>query len=292
MFPYPHRSKLAGIVNARATGYTAGHMPIQTDYHLHTPLCQHATGPLEAYVERAIDLDLREIGFSDHNPLPHGYGANVRMTELELDGYVQRVLDLRRQYRGRIEIRLGLELDFVAGLEDYLAQQIARYPWDYVLGAVHYLDPQCQLGAWNRACPYPVDDQYARYFACVRQLARAGLCDIIAHFDVVKRSGRQPSARGLAEIPATLAEIARACICMEINTSGYRHSELTEAQPYPALPIAAQAIELGIPLVVNSDAHAPEQVGLKFSEVENFLRQHGCRQLAEFDRRQRSFYAL
>ena len=267
-------------------------MPIETDYHMHTPLCQHATGPLEDYVERAIELGLRKIGFSDHNPLPHGYGSNVRMAEHELDYYVRRITDMRFQYRGKIEILLGLEMDFVEGLEDYLAEQIARYPFDYIIGAVHYLDPECRFGAWNRECPLPVDEQYAQYFAGVRKLAQAGLCDIIAHFDVVKRSGRQPSARGLAEIPATLAEIARAGICMEINTSGYRHSELTEAQPYPALPIAAQAIELGIPLVVNSDAHAPEQVGLKFSEVENFLRQHGCRQLAEFDRRQRSFYAL
>ena len=292
MFPYPHRSKLAGIVNAPATGYIPAFMPIQTDYHLHTPLCHHATGPLEAYAERAIELGLREIGFSDHNPLPHGYGANVRMTEDELDYYVQRILDLRFQYRGKIEILLGLEMDYVAGLEKYLAQQIARYPFDYILGAVHYLDSECQLNAWSPDCPLPVDEQYARYFTSVRQLARSGLCDIIAHFDVVKRSGRQPTARGLAEIPLTLTEIARAGICLEINTSGYRHSELTEPQPYPTLPVAADANRLGIPLVVNSDSHTPEQVGLAFPVVAEFLTRHGCRQLARFDRRKRSFYAL
>jgi len=65
-----------------------------------------------------------------------------------------------------------------------------------------------------------------------------------------------------------------------------------EPQPYPTLPVAAQALELGIPLVVNSDSHATDHVGFKFSEVENFLRQHGGRQLARFERRQRSFYAL
>ena len=247
---------------------------------------------MEAYIERAIELGLQAFGFSDHNSLPDGRGANVRMQESELDYYVQRVLDLRFQYRGKIEILLGLEMDFIAGQEDYLAQQIARYPFDYVLGAVHYLDPQCQLNAWSPDCPLPVDEQYARYFAGVRQLAQSGLCDIIAHFDVVKRSGRQPAARGLAEIPATLAAIAKAGICMEINTSGYRHSELATPQPYPALPIVAQAIQLGIPLIVNSDAHTPDQVGMRFPEVAEFLRQHGCRQLARFDRRHRSCYTF
>src|SRR6266571_3299183 len=54
-------------------------MPIQCDYHMHTPLCKHAQGPMEAYVERGIELGLREIGFSDHNPLPNRLSNNVRM---------------------------------------------------------------------------------------------------------------------------------------------------------------------------------------------------------------------
>ena len=78
-----------------------------------------AAGPVEAYVERAIQLGLREMGFSDHNPLPHGFGANVRMKESELDYYVNRILELRFNYRGRIDVLLGLEMDFVEGLESY-----------------------------------------------------------------------------------------------------------------------------------------------------------------------------
>src|SRR5436190_16654277 len=83
-------------------------MPIQCDYHMHTPLCQHASGPMEAYIEHGIELGLREIGFSDHNPLPNGLGANVRMTEAELEYYVQRVTDLQFMYRGRIDVKLGI----------------------------------------------------------------------------------------------------------------------------------------------------------------------------------------
>jgi histidinol-phosphatase (PHP family) len=58
------------------------------------------------------------------------------------------------------------------------------------------------------------------------------------------------------------------------------------------LPFVEQAITLGIPLTVNSDAHAPEQVGLKFAEMESSLKKHGCRKLARFDRRKRESYAL
>ena len=63
-------------------------MPILGDYHMHTPRCKHADGPLEAYAEQALHLGLQEIGFSDHSPLPNGMGSNVRMDPGELGAYV------------------------------------------------------------------------------------------------------------------------------------------------------------------------------------------------------------
>jgi len=267
-------------------------MPIQCDYHMHTPLCQHAAGPVEAYVERGIELGLREIGFSDHNPLPHGLGANVRMKESELDDYVNHIQELRFTYRGKIEVRLGLEMDFVDGLEGYLEKQIAAYPWDYIIGSIHYLDRECRIGSWSRKSPLNIEAHYARYFEQMRKLVRSGYCDILAHFDVAKRIGRPPPESSAADIALTLEEIARAGLCMEINTSGYRHTDVAVQEPYPGFPIIEQALALGIPLTVNSDAHAPDQLGFRFGEVEAFLGKKGCRQLARFERRKRVMYEL
>jgi len=267
-------------------------MPIECDYHMHTPLCKHAAGPMEDYVERAIELGLREVGFSDHNPLPNGYGANVRMLESELDYYVNRVQDLRHQYHGKIDVLLGLEMDFVDGLEDYVAAQIAKYPFDYIIGSVHYFDRECQIGSWTRAFPGTADQQWIRYCEQVKKLAHSGLCDIIAHLDVVKRSTKHPGSAGLDAITGALEEIAKAGVCMEINTSGYRHTELGEPQPYPSLAYVEMALKFGIPLTVNSDAHAPSHVGTMFPAIEGFLGKRGCRKLCRFEKRKRSFYAL
>ena len=247
---------------------------------------------MEAYVERAIELGLKEVGFSDHNPLPHGFGANVRMKESELEYYVNRVQELRFVYRGKIDVMLGLEMDFVEGLEDYLAKQITDYPWDYILGSIHYLDPQCRVGSWSKNFPGDTEAHYARYLELIRKLAKSSLCDIISHFDVIKRSGRMPTERTSDDIARTFQEIAQAGVCIEINTSGYRHPELLEPQPYPSLPLVKQALALGIPLTVNSDAHAPEQVGFKFAEMAGFLKLQGCRTLMRFDRRKRTAYDL
>lgn len=267
-------------------------MPIEADHHLHTPLCKHAAGPLEAYVERAIELGLRQVGFADHNPLPDGRGDNVRMAEAELDYYVQRIEELRFRYRGRIEVLLGIELDYIPELEGYLSRQVSQYPWDFVIGAIHYHDPDCRIGSWSEQAPADPRAHLVRYFSLVRQLCRSGLADVIAHLDVPKRAGVVASDWAADELAITLDEIARCGCCLEINTSGYRHVELPQPQPYPAWDIIAQALARGIPLQVNSDAHAPEQVGLMFATVGAMLRRHGCRRLSRFHRRQREDYPL
>lgn len=266
-------------------------MPIQCDYHMHTPLCRHASGPMEAYIEHAIELGLREIGFSDHNPLPRGLAANVRMREDELDYYISRVLDLRFQYRGKIDVLLGLELDYLEGLEGYLEQQVTKYPWDYVIGSIHFLDAECRVGSWPRAFGGSTADLYARYFELMGNLVRSGLCDIIAHFDVPKRAGHR-AEQADDKLRTILDEVKRADLCVEINTSGYRHPELPTPEPYPGLAIVEQLLAHGVPLTVNSDAHAPDQVGLRFGDIESFLRRKGCKRLAKFDQRKRTFYEM
>ncbi len=267
-------------------------MPILADYHMHTPLCRHAAGPMEAYIEHAIHLGLPEIGFSDHNPLPNGLSGHVRMKESELDYYVNEVLRLREEYYGKIDVLLGLEMDYIEGLEAYCEKQIASYPWDYVIGSVHHLDPECRTSSWPKDFTGDIGQLYARYFELVRKLSRSGLCDIIAHFDLPKRTGRLPTERNAEDIAATLQEIARAGLCMEINTSGFRHPELPRPEQYPSLPIIEQVLALGIPLTVNSDAHAPEQVGMKFQEMAELLKRKGCRQLVRYEKRKREMYPL
>jgi histidinol-phosphatase (PHP family) len=237
---------------------------------------------MEEFVERAIERGLKAIGFADHNPLPNGLGANVRMAEAELDDYVQCVLDLRRRYADRIEVLLGLEMDFVEGLEGYLASQVAGHPWDYIIGSIHYLDAECTQISWPKNFTGETAWLYSRYFELVRKMVASGLCDIVAHFDVPKRSGRAHTEHQLGDITLTLKEILRAGLCLEVNTSGYRHPELARPDTYPTRTIIAEAVALGIPLAVNSDAHTPDDVALKFDEMEHLLAKHKDARLVTF----------
>jgi len=53
------------------TGLTFDTFPMTwpADYHMHTPLCRHATGEPTEYAARALQLGLTEIGFTDHSPI-------------------------------------------------------------------------------------------------------------------------------------------------------------------------------------------------------------------------------
>ncbi len=267
-------------------------MPILGDYHMHTPRCKHADGPLEAYAEQALHLGLSEIGFSDHSPLPNGMGSNVRMDPDELTDYVADIHKLRDHYRGDLAVRLGIELDFVEGVESFNEKLLADHPWDYVIGSVHYLDPDCCFPSWPRNYRGDVHALYEKYFEQIRKMARSGLVDVVAHFDVAKRCGTPHGESERAAITATLQEIARAGLAMEINTSGYRHSDLRTREPYPSYDIIQQAVALDIPLLVNSDAHTPTHLCTQFAEVEHRLKSFGCHSLVRFENRRRITYSM
>jgi histidinol-phosphatase (PHP family) len=259
-------------------------MILRTDYHMHTPLCKHAEGPTNAYVEEAIAKGFSAMGFSEHCPLPDGRSAHVRMDEDQLDLYVNEVLRLRDDYFGKMDVRLGIEIDFLEGLESYIEKILAKYPWDYVIGSVHYLDNACTRGSWDKNAK-DIRALYSEYFLLLQKLVCSGLCDIIAHFDLPKRTGFPPTDAERDAISETLREIRSQNLVVEINTSGYRHVELRKPEPYPNFDVISEAISLGIPLCVNSDAHKPGDVGANFGEIERFLRTKTGVKLAEFEQR-------
>lgn len=238
------------------------------DNHLHTPLCKHATGtPLE-YAEAALKAGLRGITFTDHMPMPTWYDADWRMRRDQLDRYVNMVREAQDAYRGRLDIRLGLEADFHPGTERWLEEVLSAHPWDYVIGSVHY------LGAWGFDNPEFKDEYerrdlaalYRHYYVLVEGAARSGFFDAIGHLDLPKKFGhRDPD--GAAALRA-LDTIAVMDVSLDFNTAGWR-KEIGEA--YPAPHLVRAAVERGLTFVLGSDAHRPEEVGSRFEDAREQL---------------------
>ena len=111
------------------------------NYHTHTWRCNHASGSEREYVDNALKAGLRTLGFSDHSPyvFPAGYYSHFRMKMDQLEDYVRCVLDLRREYAGRMEIPLGLELEFYPKFFPELMSILRDYPLDYLLLGQHFV---------------------------------------------------------------------------------------------------------------------------------------------------------
>ncbi|WP_150272301.1 histidinol-phosphatase HisJ [Paenibacillus tepidiphilus] len=266
------------------------------DYHTHHERCGHAVGKLEEYVQRGIELGLQQLGLSDHLPLihvdPDSYYPEMAMPLSELPHYVEECLTLKERYRGVIELKLGLEADYIEGYEEQIKELLSPYPWDYLIGSVHFLGEWDitdfrQVHGWEGR---QVMDVYRQYYAAVQKSAASGLYDIIGHMDVIKRFGYGPqTAEERAEVRElelrTLQTIAVNGIAMELNASGLSKPC---AEMFPAEHVLAEALKLGIPLTLGSDSHDPARLGDGLTEARSLLYRLGFRELAVFEGRTRS----
>lgn len=253
--------------------------PLPADYHLHTPLCKHAVGDPVDLAAAAVALGLPEIGFSDHSPMPEEFD-DWRMLDAELPRYFELVDEARAAYPS-LPIRLGLEVDWLEGGEGWIESLTARAPWDYLIGSVHY------LGEWNfdhpgqiaRFSSFGVEEAWDRYWQLFGNAARSGLFDIMGHPDLIKKFKHRPDGDLRRYYEPAVQACVDAGVAIEINTAGL-FKPVAEMYPAPEfLKLAAQA---GIRLTINSDAHAPEEVGRAFPQALALARDSGFTTLTRF----------
>jgi len=263
-----------------------------TDCHWHTARCGHATGEMDEYVARGEALGLVAAGFSDHLPqyfLPRGErDPGLAMAEEELPRYVAAVRELQEIHPF---LRLGVEADYIPGGERELADILAEYPFDYVIGSVHYLDGW-EFDHPGKKGPYrehDLLDLYHRYFDLVARSAQSGLFDVIAHPDLIKKFGFRPGADLSDLYRETARALARSGVTVEVNTAGLAYPA---AEIYPAPGFLRLCNEYGVPAALGSDAHAPEQVGRWFDRAQRYLREAGYTRLAVFRERKREYVPL
>ena len=116
------------------------------NYHTHTTRCGHAVGEDREYVETAIRRGLKVLGFSDHVPMafPDGRESRFRVPIRQLEEYVTSVLDLRAEYKGDIDVRLGFEAEYYPDLFESMLALIAPIPWSI-----------CSLPSTSTTAPRP-----------------------------------------------------------------------------------------------------------------------------------------
>ena len=260
------------------------------DYHIHTELCGHAVGEPADYVREAVRRGLPEIGFADHMPLLRIRDQHLTMEPDQLPHYVSLVNELRESDCG-ITVRLGIEMDYFPDQMDEIWAAAAGIEFDYVYGAVHYIDgwgfgDSRRLSSYQGRDP---DETYELYFDLFCKAAREGGFDIMAHPDLVKKHGIVSSVP-MDDMYETAARTLRdAGVAIEINTSGLR---MRAVEPYPSLSFLKVCARHGVAVTLGSDAHAPRQVGMGFDIALRMLEKAGITEIATFERRERRMRAI
>ena len=261
-------------------------MPLPPDYHMHTPLCKHASGEPVDYARRALEVGLTEIGFSDHSPMARDDFDDWRMFSSQLDEYVEKVRKAQRDFP-QLSIRLALEVDYVPGHEAWIRDLAARHPWDYFIGSVHYVsddwavDSPFKLSEWKHRGTFEV---WSVYFDRLTQAAESGLFEIIGHADLPKKFGHRPTQDCTPLYERFLTAAKKHDCAIELNTAGLR-KDCREI--YPSRHILEIAFRKGVPITFGSDAHAPEEVGLNFHEAIELAKAAGYDSSLRFAQRSR-----
>jgi histidinol-phosphatase (PHP family) len=253
------------------------------DMHVHTPRCGHACGTPDQYVEAACRAGVTTMAFCDHLPLPPGYPSGYSMPWVDLPEYVKEIRELARRSRAADgpEVLLGVEADWIRGNEQLVAGALEEHAFDVVLGSVHFIDdwafddPELRAGykAWS------ADALWERYFADLVTAASAGLFDVMAHPDLIKKFNCVPESDPVALYEQAASVFAERGLAIEVNTGGLRKPC---AEPYPSLEFLRICRRWGVPATVGSDAHAPGEVGHAFDTARDLLMEAGYRSVLVF----------
>ena len=281
------------------------------DYHLHLWPHDATETPLELeqvarYCKQAIAEGAHEIAITEHlfrfrravdalgsfweRSLPSDEMAASMASYVEhhahadLDAYVE-LLQAAKSHG--LPVKLGIEVDYYPGQMDLIEALLADYPFDLVLGSVHWVDAwrfdhvedALQMAQWERAS---VEASWDAYCAALDELAATKTCDVLAHLDLIKVAGRVPSE------PAPFwdrlaASVVASGLAVELSSAGWRKPI---DEQYPATPLLERLVAEGVSFTTASDAHHEAHVGARLRDLEALARETGIQSLASYTGRQ------
>ena len=248
-----------------------------SNFHTHSNYCD-GKATLHEMVNFAVAHNFSALGFTGHCPLPFENTFSIT----DYDGYCREVRALKKEYAGRIEISLGLEMDFVPGMLEDFTPLIEKGGLEYTIGSVHLIPapgcvPQGADDLWfidgpkwerydeglNRLFGGDIRRAVRAYFHQQNAMLERNRPTIVGHPDKIVMHNRdryfhedEPWYRDLAlETIHLIKEFGLIC---EINTRGIykgRHADY-----YPGKWLIQEMKHLRIPVIVSTDAHAPEDL--------------------------------
>jgi histidinol-phosphatase (PHP family) len=278
------------------------------DYHLHLwPHGVQASDPtldqVAAYCERATKAGVEEVALTEHlfrfvqaDRALRGFWDDDPLADpvlkasmaaywddhvgADLDRYVEVCIQAKQ---AGLPIVIGLEVDYYAGRMDRVAQVLSDYPFDVLLGSVHWLggwmfdrlDDEPSMAEWARR---GTEAAWTAYTTALEELASCGVCDVLAHPDLAKVAGHRPAVP-LEHYDRMAEAAARSGLAAEVSSAGWRKPA---AEAYPAPALLTRFFERGVPVTTASDAHRLAEVADRVADLRSLVVSAGYVELCGF----------
>jgi histidinol-phosphatase (PHP family) len=263
-----------------------------SNFHTHCHL-DDGQGSMEEYVLNALSKGFNALGFSCH--APGILKDNWHMREEDFPYYLEEIGRLRTQYRDRIEIYVGLELDYLEGNDTLVGSEYLDQ-LDYTIASLHLMQ-HTQSGEYL-SFDGPLEDfetllhdnwqgdvqQFVtHYFTLQERMLANHTFDLLGHCDLIKKHNRDnryfdPTAGWYKKLTSHLLKTAHKYNArIEVNTGGIARGSVKET--YPSMEMIKECHELGIPLTLTSDAHRSSHIDYYFAQADDQLVQAGYRSL-------------
>ncbi len=221
------------------------------NYHTHTVRCKHAKGTEREYIEAAIKEGFKILGFSDHvpQPYPEGFKSGIRMDMSEIDDYTSTLVKLREEYKDRIEILIGYEVEYSDRFIEPLLKEIRKFPLDYLIQGQHFAPNE--VDGFYVGAKTDDEERLKAYVDVTIKGMETGLFTYLAHPDLIHYTGNDDIYnRHMSRLVKASKDLN---LPLEVNIYGF-----VDGRHYPCDRFFKLASEMGAKFVIGCDAHAPE----------------------------------
>ena len=241
--------------------------------HTHTFRCGHASGTEREYIEQAIARGITHMGFSDHVPyaFPDGHESDFRVPMAQAKEYMNDLQSLREEYRDRIEIVIGFEMEYYPRYFESMLGIVNDLGADYLLLGQHYIDNE-DFPKQSTFKPFTEENRLVSYVDTVLAAMETGVFTYVAHPDVIHFGGDEGFYR--KQMRRICVAAKRLELPLEINFLGIRGQ-----RHYPNIPFWQMVGEEGCSVVFGFDAHDVVGAGdlASLSIARQMVEQYGLR---------------
>ena len=257
---------------------------IPHDYHIHSNFSCDCDFSMQQMCNGAIENGVREIGFTDHYDLHHNEECR---NYLKIDSWIVELERVRAEFDGRLIIRASVELGEPHIFQKEGQAMLARYPFDYTLGSLHWVGEETIFDSDYFKKRQP-KEAFTLFFEELERMTRFGGFDILSHFDVIARTAYQVyGSYDPRDHEECIRPVLRNCIergiALDINTKGLRTKM---GMLTPNENILRWYVEMGGERVtLGSDSHQPKYVGAGCEAALRTAQAAGLKYLTYFEER-------